>query len=377
MAKFGVVAVGGNRTHQETYAREFASDPRCDLIAVADEPGLPEYREGLNRLLASELDVPYLTLDDALAREDVHVIDNCADVERRARVAVKTLEAGKHLYMDKPLAASVQEARAIADAADKSDVMTQMFTQVTTSWAQAAKSAIESGLTGEVFAIHCDMLMAKGKPGSVGPGVVRQEKPSDGRFTHVEAKRELFDMGVYPIALVNWLSGTRVKTVYGITGNYFFKEHADLDIEDYGALTLTLDSGQVASITSGRIGFTSHPRGGLLRVTLIGENGIFTFSESDPHIEVYNDQPPFEMPLVHPFDPMSMWASTAREMQHMPKDRRLPLAEGGQGRDIAAFIDCLESGERPQVTVQDAAHHIEVIMAGYESAAAGAPVDLH
>jgi len=376
MARYGVVAVGGNRTHQETYAREFASDPRCNLVAVADEVGLPEYREGLNRLLASELGVPYLSLDEALAREDVHIIDNCADVERRARVAVRTLESGKHLYMDKPLAASVEEARTIADAADRSEAMTQMFTQVTTSWAQAAKSAIESGQTGEVLAIHCDMLMAKGKPGSVDPGVVRQEKPSDGRFTHVEAKRELFDMGVYPIALVQWLSGARVKTVYGITGNYFFKEHADLDIEDYGALTLTLDSGQVASITSGRIGFTSHPRGGLLRITLVGENGIFTFSESDPHIEVYNDQPPFEMPLVHPFDPMSMWGSTVREMQHMPKDRKLPLADGGQGREIAAFIDCLESGERPRVTVQDAAHHIEVIMAGYESAAARAPVDL-
>ena len=68
MSKYGVVAVGGNRTHQEGYAREFAADPRCDLIAVADEPGLPEYREGLNRLLASELGVPYLALDDALAQ---------------------------------------------------------------------------------------------------------------------------------------------------------------------------------------------------------------------------------------------------------------------------------------------------------------------
>ena len=68
MGKYGVVAIGGNRTHQEGYAREFAADPRCELIAVADEPGLPEYREGLNRLLASELGVPYLALDDALAR---------------------------------------------------------------------------------------------------------------------------------------------------------------------------------------------------------------------------------------------------------------------------------------------------------------------
>ena len=271
MGKYGVVAIGGNRTHQEGYAREFAADPRCDLIAVADEPNLPEYREGLNRLLASELGVPYLSLDDALARDDVHIVDNCADVERRGRVGVKAVEAGKHLFMDKPLAASVEDAHMMADAADRAGVVTQMFSQVTTSWARAAKATVDSGRIGKVQALHCDMLMAKGKLGTVSPGTVRREQPSSGVFTHVAAKRELFDMGVYPISLVHWLSGQRVKTVYGITGNYFFKEHAALGIEDYGALALTLADGRVASITSGRIGVTSHPRGGQQRITLIGE----------------------------------------------------------------------------------------------------------
>ena len=167
-----------------------------------------------------------------------------------------------------------------------------------------------------------------------------------------------------------------MKTVYGITGNYFFKEHAALDIEDYGALALTLADGRVASITSGRIGVTSHPRGGQQRITLIGEDGITTFSEADPHVEVYNDQPPFEMPLVHPFDPMSMWGSTQRDTQPRDKDRVLPLDGGGQGRDVTAFVDCLENGVRPEITVRDAVHHIEVIMAGYESAATGMPVDI-
>ena len=289
---------------------------------------------------------------------------------------MKAVEAGKHLFMDKPLAASVEDAHRMADAADRAGVVTQMFSQVTTSWATAAKATVDSGRIGKVQALHCDMLMAKGKPGTVPPGTVRREQPSSGVFTHVAAKRELFDMGVYPIALVHWLSGQRVKTVYGITGNYFFKEHAALDIEDYGALALTLADGRVASITSGRIGVTSHPRGGQQRITLVGEDGIATFSEADPHVEVYNDQPPFEMPLVHPFDPMSMWGSTQRDTQPRDKDRVLPLDGGGQGRDVTAFVDCLENGVRPEITVRDAVHHIEVIMAGYESAATGRPVEI-
>ena len=86
MSRYGVIGVGGNRTHLEAYARAFAADPRCELVAIADEPDLPEYREGLNRLLASELAVPYLPLDEALQRDDVHIVCSCADIERRARV---------------------------------------------------------------------------------------------------------------------------------------------------------------------------------------------------------------------------------------------------------------------------------------------------
>lgn len=374
-ARYGVVAVGGNRTHLEGYARTFAADPRCELKAVADQPGLSEYREGLNRLLAAELEVPYLPLEQALALDGVDIAINCADVERRAPVARAILEAGKHLYTDKPLAGTREAAREIAAAAAAAGVTTQMFTQVWSDWGQRARAAIEQGVTGPVQALHCDMLMAKGKPGTAPPGE-RRERPGDGRFTFVAAKRELFDMGVYPIALVQWLSGRRVAEVYAMTGNYFFAEHAALDIEDYGALALRLDDGRVASICCGRIGATSHPRMGEQRITVIAERGIFTFSDASPRLEVYNDQPPFTAPPVHPFDPMQMWSSSQRDIQPRPKDRWVPLAADAADADACAFLDCIDRGRRPQVTVADAVHHVDVILAGYESAVSGKPVTL-
>ena len=374
-ARYGVVAVGGNRTHLEGYARTFAADPRCELKAVADQPGLPEYREGLNRLLAAELEVPYLPLEQALALDGVDIAINCADVERRAPVARAILEAGKHLYTDKPLAGTREAAREIAAAAAAAGVTTQMFTQVWSDWGQRARAAIDRGVIGPVQALHCDMLMAKGKPGTAPPGE-RRERPGDGRFTFVAAKRELFDMGVYPIALVQWLSGRRIAEVYAMTGNYFFAEHAALDVEDYGALALRLDDGRVASICCGRIGATSHPRMGEQRITLIGERGIFTFSDASPRLEVYNDEPPFTAPPVHPFDPMQMWSSSQRDIQPRPKDRWVPLASGAGDEDAGAFLDCIDQGRRPQVTVADAVHHVDVILAGYESAASGKPVAL-
>lgn len=375
MAAHRVVALGGNRTHLESYAREFAADPRCELAAVADEPGLSQYREGLNRLLAAELDVPYLTLAEALALPGVDVVVSCVDVERRARVAQAALAAGKHLYLDKPLAGSVADARAIADAADAAGVVTQMLTTVHDPWAQDAKAAVISGALGRIGAVHSDMLMAKGRPGTVPDGAVRRERGSDGAFTHVAAKRELFDMGVYPVALIHWLTGRRAATVYGHTGNYFFAEHAELDIEDYGALVLTLDDGAVATACCGRIGMPCHPQAGERRVTLVGAEGLATFAASRPRIEIFNTEPVVTAAPVHPHDPMQMWASTARETQPPAKDRWVTL-DREERSDVAAFLDCLDTGRRPEVTARDAVHHVEVLMAGYASAACGQPVSI-
>ena len=68
--KYGVLLLGGNRTHQENYALSFAQDARCRLVAFADEPDAPPERITLARSLAESMDLPFIPdLDAALARE--------------------------------------------------------------------------------------------------------------------------------------------------------------------------------------------------------------------------------------------------------------------------------------------------------------------
>lgn len=377
MAKYGVLLIGGNRTHLEGYGRIFAADPRCKIVAVADEEGLPEYREGLNRLLASELGVPYVSgLDAALKLRGVDIVCMCADVERRGRVAAKCAQAGKHIYLDKPLAGSVKDALMIAEAVEKAGVRSQMFSNIHGPWEQAAKLAVREGRVGRLLGVHTDMLMAKGRPGTAPAGLVRKESPKVEQFTFVEGKRELLDMGVYSVSTALWLAGGRARSVYATTSNYFFAEHAKLDIEDFGTVTMELDNGAVATATGGRIGWTSHPRAGFRRAIVAGTKRALTFTDSDPHVEVFNDEPPFEMPLTHPSDPMAMWGSTARETKPRPKDQWVPFEEFTQEADIGVFLDCLEGDEEPEMNARDSVHHIEVIMAAYKSAAKGRPVNI-
>ena len=100
------------------------------------------------------------------------------------------------------------------------------------------------------------------------------------------------------------------------------------------------------------------------------------FSEADPHLEIYSDEPPFAMPPPHPFDPMAMWPSTSRDTRVPAKRQWVPLYESRQAAHIHRFVDCIEQGRGPDVNARAAVHHVEVIMAGYASAARGETIAL-
>ena len=372
MTKLGVLLIGGKRSHQENHAVVFSEQPRCQLVAVADEPDAPKLRHELNQELADDHGIPYIRdLDEALARPDVQIVSMCARIERRGVVAVKCAEAGKHVYLDKPLCGSVEAADAIVEAMDASGVVNQMYSMVHSGWVQRAKHAIESGALGTLRAIHCEEMFAKGPAGTAPKNVVRKEKERHTDFTFPESKREMFDIGVYPLTVIHWLTGRKAESVTALTGNYFFAEHVENDTEDFGAISMQLEGGISASIIAGRFGYMSHPGGGVQRIVLVGDRATATFDANRPRIEIYNTDPSFVQPERDPFDPMRMWGSTDERVTMMPRNRWRRLAGGRDVMvdDIAAFVDCIENEDRPLITAREAAQPIEILMAAFISAA--------
>ena len=372
MSKLGVLLIGGKRSHQESHAAVFTEHPRCRLVAVADETDAPDIRHELNQELADDHGIPYIRdLDEALARPDVQIVSMCARIERRGVVAVKCAEAGKHVYLDKPLCGSVEAADAIVEAMDKAGVVNQMYCTIHSGWVQRAKHAIDSGALGTLRAIHCEELFAKGPPGTAPKDVVRKEKERHTDFTFPESKREMFDVGVYPLTAIHWLTGRKAKAVTALTGNYFFAEHVKNDTEDFGAISMQLEGGISASIIAGRFGYMSHPGGGVQRIVLVGDRATATFDASLPRVEVYNTDPSFVQPDRDEFDPMRMWGSTDERVPMMPRNRWRRL-DGGRDvmtDDIAAFVDCIENDDRPFITAREAAQPVEILMAAFMSAA--------
>ena len=372
---YGVLLVSGGHTHQEDYGRAFAADPRCRLVAVTDEPSVDARRQELNKRLAVELGILYLPhLDAALARPDVHVVSICAPPDRRCPIAIRCAEAGKHLYLDKSLAPTVEEAFAVAAAVRKTGVGSQMFSFVTSPWARRAKRLVESGALGTLRAIHADTFFAKGHAGSMVQPKIRREEYPPQRHQLVEAKRELDNVGVYPITLIRWLTGRAFASVRALTANFFFAEHKRNDVEDFGILAGTLEDSLPVTIAAGRTGWSSHPAGGLNRLVLVGSERTVAVDANEPHLDVYTDEPPWMPPPAHPEDPMGFWTSTQRESGQRPKRTWVPLA--APASDVACFLDRLDLDCESELSATEAARATEVLLAAYKTAATESAVSL-
>jgi predicted dehydrogenase len=373
--EYGVLLVTGAHTHQEDYARDFISDPRCRIVAVSDEKDVSPRRRQLNEQLAVTLGVPYLPdLDEALQRADVHIVSICAEPERRGRIAVKCAEAGKHLYLDKPLAPRLEQARAVADAVRRAGVRSQMFSFVTAPWAADPKRLIDSGSLGKIQAIHADTFFAKGHAGTVTQPKVRREEFPPERHQLMDAKRELDNIGVYPITLIRRLTGRDFASLHARTANFFFAEHERRNVEDFGVIVGTLEGGIPVTIAAGRIGWCSHPAGGVNRLILIGSRRTIVVDANRPRFDVYAAEPPWTPPPAHPEDPMAFWTSTQVESGYLPKQNW--IAFGGAGSDVKAFLDAIDTGKASDVSADDAAKATEVLWAAYKSAATGSLISL-
>ena len=237
VARYGLLIVGGNLSHQENYSRALAADPRVRLVGLTDESDVLPRRRELNQALADELEIPYIEpYEEALAREDVDLVCLCPEPERRARMTVAAARAGKHVYVDKPLCATVEGAREVVEAVEASGGRSQMFSLVRSSIGRRCREVVESGRLGTLVGLHAELLFAKGVAGTADLGQPRREQASDGRFTWVDSKRELFCVGLYPLVLFEWLTGSRVEAIEAATANFFFTEHQATGAEDFAAL---------------------------------------------------------------------------------------------------------------------------------------------
>jgi predicted dehydrogenase len=282
-------------------ARGVASHPRFDLAVVADDPDSPDWAHERNREFADEFGIPYVRdVGKALTDYDLDVAIVSSAAERHCDLSVRAAQAGLHVVQDKPLSTSLAEADRLVEAVRSSGVKFLMWNRNTLPAVLNAREMIEAGEIGAPYAIHVDFYFAKdsGPPkGSRGPDdppiewldhqIAAHVDGSDGALGH-KPVGELENEGIYPLAYIHMLTGgAQVQRVFARTTAHFHQVNFDNEVEDLATVTLEMQGGLVGSLCLGRIGASSHPDLGEIKIHVLGSMGALAVSEARPEVGVY------------------------------------------------------------------------------------------
>jgi predicted dehydrogenase len=193
--RIGVIGVGQiGQVHLDNYQ----GIPEVEVVAIADRNQV-HAQSVKDRYGIPEV---YTDFNELLARPDIQAVDVCLHNNLHMPVTIAALEAGKHVYCEKPMAGSYRDAESMYQAALDSGL--KLSIQLSTLFSNETKAArflIEQGSLGRLYHARSVGHRRRGRPyvdGYGSPAFVQKEVASGGA---------LYDMGVYHIASLLYLLG--------------------------------------------------------------------------------------------------------------------------------------------------------------------------
>ena len=335
-----------------------AAHPQFDLVAVADEDSCPDWVHQRNQAYADRYQIPYhRDLQRAFDECQAQVAVVSSEAERHCTLAVQAVEAGLHVIVDKPLSTSLAECDRLVDAVEENHVQCLVWNRNCLPALLQAREAVESGVIGQLRAIHGDFYFSKdaGPPkGSRREGdppinwLERQmEAHADGSDGGVGLMPigELQIEGIYPLAYMRMLTGQRrIERVFARTTAHFHQANVDNDVDDLATVTLEMAEGLVGTLCLGRIGAAAHPDIGEIKLHIIGSDGALVIAEARPEVAVYyRDQPPLEFKDQRVADENNFLL--VEDFVKAMESGAPPILDARGGRDICAVVEAaMESG---------------------------------
>lgn len=227
----GIIGTGGiSQAHARAY---LDLDPDARLVAVADIDGAKA------RAAATQWGVDQVFDDyrDLLALDAIDAVSICTPTSAHSAPAIAALDAGKHVLVEKPMAATTAQARQMVAAAARSDklLMVEMKWRFMPEL-QAARAAVARGDLGRIYYAEAIGWQHRGIPGG---SFIRRDLAGGGA---------LMDNGVYTLDAALYLLGhPRPLTVSGAAANIFGQssdgnwDPRDFTVEDFGTAFIRLE----------------------------------------------------------------------------------------------------------------------------------------
>lgn len=339
------VGVIGCGTISSVYLRNCQAFENLNVLAVAD---LDEQRA---RAQAARFGVPRVqTVDELLASPEVEVVLDLTVPAAHADINRRALEAGKHVYSEKPWATTREAGRAVLALAEEWGLRAGCSPDTFLGNAlQTARSLIDEGAIGEPVAAVGAFL---------GSGPERWHPNPE--FFYQPGAGPLFDMGPYYLtALISLLGPVRrVSSAARIT-----RDERVIGAEARRGERIPVN---VPTYVSASLDFQSGPVGTLL-------TSFDVQADTVPFIEVYGSEGTIVIPDPNRFDgPIRVFSGG--EWRDIPAQDEIPTNWRGIGlADMAAAI---REGHPHRANAEMAFHVLDIMTAIHEASERGSYVHL-
>lgn len=272
------------------------------------------------------------TYEEILGDRSIEAIVNTTPNAAHLATTRMAAEAGKHVFLDKPIANSVAEGREIARLCEASDVVLSLgYQRRRENHFRWIKAQIDAGRLGRLVQAECNIsrdrlgridltswrYQASGMPGGV-----------------------MLQIGIHYVDVLEMLLGP-VRRVSGMAAQLVLPG----DNPDIASMILEHESGAISNLTAS---YASASEYYMMNVYGKEASAYYDLFGGLRHLQRGDDKP--------------------REVPITPNDT---LRE-----ELEEFVDCIRGGGKPETDGWWASRNLAVVMAGVRSAREGRAIDV-
>jgi UDP-N-acetylglucosamine 3-dehydrogenase len=327
------IAVIGLGWFGEKHCEALSGIPQVELFALCTRT------ESRLQELAKKFNVPhtYTDYNELLANKEIEAVNVVTMWDQHTNPTLAALSAGKHVFVEKPMASTLADCEAIVHAANATDkcFMVGHICRFNPRYA-SAKQEVASGKIGKIVSMYA----RRNIPAAVGASVLGKIGPIIGD-------------GVHDTDLMLWYSGAKIETAYAQTLSVRGLRYPEIGWTMYrfntGAIGVCENIWFLPDTTSFQIDE---------RMEIIGTEGSIHIHETYPNYSVC-DKDGWRSP-----------DTTYWPMLHN-------LRAGALRDELVYFASCVLNGEKPSViTPVESMEAVRACLAAEKSAENGQVVQV-
>lgn len=266
MIKLGIMSFA--HMHAYSYAASIKHVEGAELAAIWDDDA------ARGKTDAAQFGTRFISDLNAFLDSDIDGVIVCSENVKHRAMVEAAAHAGKWILCEKPLATSVDDARAMVELCKAKGLgLGTAFPCRFVPPLISVKEDLAKGKYGEILAAACT------NNGSFPGGWFADEALSGGGAT--------MDHTVHVVDLLRWMFGREITRVYCENGNLV---RPGIGTDDVGSLHFELEGGIKVSHIASWNRAKSFPTWGDVTMEIIGEKGVVAVDAFNQKLNLYNDE---------------------------------------------------------------------------------------